>query len=95
MARLILARTLTTRIGQTWHDWRAEMAGCEQQLRGLAAVRLLSHQDFGATGWNVFGYRDGFSQPVVEGSGAEPLPGDGRPIKAGSFKPEKHARPLR
>jgi Dyp-type peroxidase family len=66
-------------------DWRAEMAGYEQQLHGLPAVRLLSHQDFGATGWNVFGYRDGFSQPVVEGSGAEPLPGDGRPIKAGEF----------
>jgi Dyp-type peroxidase family len=67
------------------NDWRAEMAAYEQQLRGLAGVQLLSHQDFGADGFNVFGYRDGFSQPVVEGSGAETLPGDGRPIKAGEF----------
>lgn len=66
-------------------DWRSEVAGYEQRLRGLAGVKLLSHQDFGANGFNVFGYRDGFSQPVVEGSGAETLPGDGRPIKAGEF----------
>jgi Dyp-type peroxidase family len=66
-------------------DWRREVAAYERQLRDVPGVRLLSHQDFGATGWNVFGYRDGFTQPVIEGSGAEPLPGDGRPIKAGEF----------
>jgi deferrochelatase/peroxidase EfeB len=66
-------------------DWRSEVAAYERQLRDVPGVRLLSHQDFGATGSNVFGYRDGFTQPVVEGSGAEPLPGDGRPIKAGEF----------
>jgi Dyp-type peroxidase family len=78
-------------------DWRNEVAAYEQQLRGLAGVRLLSHQDFGATGWNVFGYRDGFSQPVVDGSGAEPLPGDGRPIRRGEFVlgyPSETGRPL-
>ncbi|HEX6353353.1 peroxidase [Actinophytocola sp.] len=67
------------------NDWRREVANYELRLRGLTGVRLVSHQDFGATGFNVFGYRDGFSQPVVAGSGAEPLPGDGRPIKAGEF----------
>ncbi|MEV8441689.1 peroxidase [Actinosynnema sp. NPDC051121] len=66
-------------------DWRSEVTAHEERLRELAGVRLLSRQDFGATGFNVFGYRDGFSQPVVEGSGAEPLPGDGRPIRAGEF----------
>ncbi|MFC0432550.1 Dyp-type peroxidase domain-containing protein [Kutzneria buriramensis] len=78
-------------------DWRGTMAGYERQLQDLAGVRLLSHQDFGATGFNVFGYRDGFSQPVVEGSGAEPLPGDGRPIKAGEFVlgyPSETGQPL-
>ncbi|MBT2534519.1 Dyp-type peroxidase [Arthrobacter sp. ISL-48] len=65
--------------------WRNEVAAYERQLHDLAGVRLLSHQDFGATGFNVFGYRDGFSQPVVEGSGAERLPGGGRPVKAGEF----------
>jgi Dyp-type peroxidase family len=66
-------------------DWRAEVAAYEKELGEVPGVRLLSHQDFAADGFNVFGYRDGFSQPVVEGSGAEPLPGDGRPIKAGEF----------
>ena len=66
-------------------DWQAEVAGYEAQLKDLPGLRLLSYQDFGANGFNVFGYRDGFSQPVVEGSGAEPLPGDGRPIKSGEF----------
>ncbi|NUT93065.1 MAG: peroxidase [Saccharothrix sp.] len=78
-------------------EWRAEVTAYEQQLRGLPGVKLLSHQDFGANGFNVFGYRDGFSQPVVEGSGAEPLPGDGRPIKAGEFVlgyPSETGRPL-
>ncbi|GAB3002620.1 Dyp-type peroxidase [Saccharothrix stipae] len=78
-------------------DWRAEVAAYEQRLRGLAGVNLLARQDFGANGFNVFGYRDGFSQPVVEGSGAEPLPGDGRPIKAGEFvlgHPSETGHPL-
>ncbi|MFC9926430.1 hypothetical protein [Streptomyces sp. NPDC127190] len=66
-------------------DWRAEVAAYEKELGEVPGVRLLSHQDFAADGFNVFGYRDGFSQPVVEGSGAEPLPGDGRPIRAGEF----------
>ncbi|MFI6438017.1 Dyp-type peroxidase [Streptomyces sp. NPDC050759] len=66
-------------------DWRHEVASYEKELGDVPGVRLLSHQDFAADGFNVFGYRDGFSQPVVEGSGAEPLPGDGRPIKAGEF----------
>jgi Dyp-type peroxidase family len=66
-------------------DWRSEATAYEQHLRGLPGVRLLSHQDFGATGWNVFGYRDGFTQPLIEGSGAESLPGDGKSIRAGEF----------
>jgi len=65
--------------------WQAEVAAYQRELREVPGVQVLSHQDFGATGFNVFGYRDGFSQPVVEGSGAESLPGDGRPIKAGEF----------
>lgn len=77
--------------------WQSERAGYEAQLRDLPGVRLLSYQDFGATGFNVFGYRDGFSQPVIEGSGAESLPGDGRPIKSGEFVfgyPSETGQPL-
>jgi Dyp-type peroxidase family len=32
-----------------------------------------------------FGYRDRLSQPVIEGSGYEPTPGSGAPLKAGEF----------
>jgi Dyp-type peroxidase family len=32
-----------------------------------------------------FGYRDRLSQPVIEGTGAEPTPGSGPPIKPGEF----------
>ncbi|MFI0444268.1 Dyp-type peroxidase [Actinomadura sp. 6N118] len=80
-------------------DWRREVAAYQNQLRTLPGVRLLSHQDFGVTApaRNVFGYRDGFTQPVVEGSGAGSLPGDGRPIKAGEFVlgyPSETGQPL-
>jgi Dyp-type peroxidase family len=65
--------------------WHTEVAAYQRELSEISGTEVLSHQDFGATGFNVFGYRDGFSQPVVEGSGAESLPGDGRAIKAGEF----------
>ena len=32
-----------------------------------------------------FGYRDRLSQPVIEGTGDEPTPGSGAPLKAGEF----------
>jgi Dyp-type peroxidase family len=32
-----------------------------------------------------FGYRDRLSQPIIEGSGDEPTPGSGAPLKAGEF----------
>ena len=44
-------------------------------------------QDFGAQPGdrNSLGYKDGIDQPAIEGSGVDPLPGQGRPIKAGEF----------
>ena len=44
-------------------------------------------QDFGAQpgDLNPLGYKDSIGQPAIEGSGVEPLPGQGRPIKAGEF----------
>ena len=44
-------------------------------------------QDFGAQPGdrNSLGYKDGIDQPAIEGSGVEPLPGQGQPIKAGEF----------
>jgi deferrochelatase/peroxidase EfeB len=32
-----------------------------------------------------FGYRDRLSQPIIEGSGEDPTPGSGGPLKAGEF----------
>ena len=53
-------------------------------------VEVLSTLDLEATppfdyAHDHFGYRDRLSQPVIEGSGDEPTPGSGTPIKAGEF----------
>jgi Dyp-type peroxidase family len=53
-------------------------------------VRSLSVLDLNATppfnyAHDHFGFRDRLSQPVIEGSGEEPTPGSGRPLKAGEF----------
>ena len=48
---------------------------------------MLDTQDFGAQpgDLNPLGFKDGIGQPAIEGSGVDPLPGQGRPIKAGEF----------
>jgi Dyp-type peroxidase family len=53
-------------------------------------VRVLSYLDLNATppfnyAHDHFGYRDRLSQPVIEGSGEEPTPGSGAPLKPGEF----------
>ena len=53
-------------------------------------VEALSSLDLEATppfdyAHDHFGYRDRLSQPVIEGSGDEPTPGSGAPLKAGEF----------
>lgn len=62
-------------------------ANAREQLDKFSGVSVLFKQDFGAQpgDLNSLGYRDGIDQPAVEGSGVEPLPGQGRPIKAGEF----------
>ena len=63
------------------------LAVAREQWEGFSGVRVLAMQDFGAQpgDLNPLGYKDGIDQPPVEGSGVEPLPGQGRPIKAGEF----------
>jgi len=58
-----------------------------KQLEGFSGVSVLAMQDFGAQpgDLNSLGYKDGIDQPAIEGSGVDPLPGQGRPIKAGEF----------
>ena len=71
-----------------------ERVRCVAEHRALVercdGVEVLSHLDLEATppfeyAPDHFGYRDRLSQPVVEGSGDEPTPGSGGPLKPGEF----------
>src|SRR5947209_4658613 len=53
-------------------------------------LRLLSYLDLTATppfnyAHDHFGFRDRLSQPAIEGSGEDPTPGSGAPLRAGEF----------
>jgi len=72
----------------------AERERCRQEheryLKQCQGVELLSSLDLEAIppydyAHEHFGYRDRLSQPVIEGTGVEPTPGSGPPIKAGEF----------
>ncbi|MBD2520617.1 peroxidase [Nostoc sp. FACHB-973] len=72
----------------------AERDRCKAQHQRLVAqcegVEVISALDLEATppfnyAHDHFGYRDRLSQPVIEGSGEEPTPGSGAPLKAGEF----------
>src|SRR5437868_6495054 len=73
---------------------RAERERCQSEHLGLVKrceeVEVLSSLDLDAIppfdyAHDHFGYRDRLSQPVIEGSGDEPTPGSGGPLKAGEF----------
>ena len=63
------------------------LAVAREQYEAFTGVTVLAMQDFGAqpSDLNSLGYKDGIDQPPIEGSGVDPLPGQGRPIKAGEF----------
>ena len=72
----------------------AERGRCQFEHQKLVArcegVEVLSSLDLEATppfdyAHDHFGYRDRLSQPVIEGTGEEPTPGSGPPLKAGEF----------
>ena len=67
--------------------WRHTMELARRQYNGFAGVDVVGIQDFGAQpgDLNPLGYKDSIGQPAIEGSGVDPLPGQGRPIKAGEF----------
>ncbi|HEX4795592.1 MAG TPA: hypothetical protein VH370_17515 [Humisphaera sp.] len=69
-----------------------ERCGAEHQklVARCGGVKLLSALDLEAVppfdhAHDHFGYRDRLSQPVIAGSGEEPTPGSGAPLKAGEF----------
>jgi len=66
---------------------RRVLALAREQYERFSGISVLHTQDFGAQPGdrNSLGYKDGIDQPAIEGSGVEPLPGQGRPIKAGEF----------
>jgi Dyp-type peroxidase family len=68
-------------------DRRRILGIAREQLESSSGVSVLAMQDFGAQpgDLNSLGYKDGIGQPAIEGSGVDPLPGQGRPIKAGEF----------
>jgi Dyp-type peroxidase family len=62
----------------------------DELLADTPGVRRLSSLDLEAVppfdhAHDHFGYRDRLSQPVIEGSGEEPTPGSGAPLKPGEF----------
>ena len=62
----------------------------DKLVAACKGVKVLSVLDLNASppfnyAHDHFGYRDRLSQPVIEGSGEEPTPGSGAPLKAGEF----------
>ena len=62
----------------------------QQFLSGCAGVEVLSSLDLAALppfthAHEHFGYRDRLSSPVIEGTGEEPTPGSGPPVRPGEF----------
>src|SRR3954470_4617051 len=64
----------------------------------LSALNLEALPPFDGIAREHFGYRDRLSQPVIAGSGEQPTPGSGPPVKAGEFflgyEDESGAAPL-
>ena len=71
----------------TEEKWRRTMELARQQYHGMSGIEVVGIQDFGGQpgDLNPLGYKDSIGQPAIEGSGVDPLPGQGRPIKAGEF----------
>src|SRR5258706_10967132 len=74
-------------ISDTQEKWSRIMETARQQYQGFSGVTVLLIQNFGAQpgSLNSLGYKDSIGQPAIEGSGVEPLPGQGQPIKAGEI----------
>ena len=80
--------------------WKEDHAKLIEQCAG---VEMLSSLDLEATppfeyAHDHFGYRDRLSQPCMEGSGEEPTPGSGGPLKPGEFilgYPDEEGPPAR
>lgn len=65
----------------------AKLAIGQSAVAGLDGVSRIARLDVGVppTLREHFGFADGISRPFIEGEGGEPLPGQGKPMKAGEF----------
>ena len=63
------------------------LAKAEAELEKSTGITLIGTHRFGADedAKNPFGFRDSISQPLVDGSGVDPLPGQERAIAPGEF----------
>lgn len=67
--------------------WRRTVDTARDHYEGRPGLTVLTVEDFGAQpgDLNPLGYRDSIGQPAIDGSGVEPLPGQGPAIRAGEF----------
>ena len=67
--------------------WRRTMDMARRNYEARPGLTVLSAEDFGAQpgDLNPLGYKDSIGQPAVEGSGVDPLPGQGPAIKPGEL----------
>ncbi len=74
-------------IADSEDKWKAKLEEARRELKKLEGINVLVEADFAATEEvkNVFGFRDGISNPDIEGSGVDEVPGYGKPIKAGEI----------
>jgi Dyp-type peroxidase family len=79
---ILFARDATER-GRCQAEHDKLLARCEG-VEALSSLDLEATPPFGYA-HDHFGYRDRLSQPVIEGTGEEPTPGSGAPLKAGEF----------
>ena len=78
------------------------MIGAAARSRSLRATRCCARRSSAKAGspWSAgqagsalpggkehFGFADGFAQPAIEGSGVDPMPGQGSPLKDGGWRP--------
>lgn len=74
-------------IASSEEEWKIKKAEIENKLIQKNGISILASYDFGVReeDKNVFGFRDGISNPEVAGSGIAEPPGFGSAIKAGEF----------
>lgn len=74
-------------VAATKEGWQEKLSQLRQQIEKLDATETIYYHDFGADEKvkNVFGFRDGISNPEVEGSGIDVPDGFDKPIKPGEF----------